>query len=1688
MDEQCRWCAEGGNLICCDFCSNAFCKKCILRNLGRKELTGILESKWYCYVCNPEPLFGLVVACDNVLENMSMASLLNQHRSRNREESEKTESEELYKLLPDLSQSSRFTGMDGNVVFNYNTLHVSKEVTKKTQQLVESTNILNRTFLSLIRTVMTSKGPADLRRVYLNSFLSVVKGLKKSIAALEESLKEEFSDLDVSSWETFCDDFNSQTAAEAELVLDISDVTRLRGLRSLAAEHLVGESSESQRLAGGTLDNPGKDNNSCAAAHTAEDVRLNPSESGVSMTKKLVVKLTPVALGQDSTSVLPKQEDSCSEDGTDETAALKDEAGGDGAASHDASAVSLHAEAAEHSNRRSPRLKTTPLRRPSDAKAKASHPAADSDSESEGDSAAAPPANTEGRILTGDEDDSDSDEVPAALLEGAAVSHSSDDEGSQASPQVAKPRLFWLAKNTPLSADKMRRKRKMLGRSSDRKGSGSESSSDGRDLPLEIQHLNTLRSMGKRPLVQRESDVAARKKRRLQPKVMKSTSHREATDSSSSSSEDKHNDDDDDDNDEDDDDHDSGSESDQKMKPITEEVSLLGAAAFHQSSGDEEPPESGPSWAAEEEDDPENRIAKKILLAQINANFSSGDDISSDDETQEDESDSDGLKEVRQREERGATDEDGEGSVSDSSESTSEHKARHHLLQHKLSLDDAASKDKAAAEVEKRSQRKDPRAGSSDSEGEDNNLEEEGDDWMSDELSGSDGENVEDVPKCFRSPKRKTPPCEDVPCILLSDSSDEQSNREDAGEKQNQGTPKGRKKIRKIMKDESLCAATQEALKEEEERCRRLADREQQMGDSREVIVIEDELSQVACSITTKLILDQDPVTKEPLVQVHGNLVTRLKPHQVDGVQFIWDNCCESVKTANSSQGSGCILAHCMGLGKTLQVVTFLHTVLLSKNLNFKTALVVCPLNTVLNWISEFKKWQSNMGLDTVKVSELGTVKTLSKRIAALRAWHTGGGVMIMGYDNYRILSSAKRISGEELEKELKSFLVDPGPDFVVCDEGHILRKEASNISKTLNAIRTKRRVVLTGTPLQNNLVEYHHMVSFIKKNLLGSLREFRNRFINPIQNGQCADSTPKDVRIMKKRAHVLHAMLSRSVQRRDYSELTKCLPPKHEYVLAVRISPLQCELYRRYLDLITGGCSVNTLLKMRPGANLFKDFQVLGRIWTHPWCLELHYIREKEKREKNQSKAAAPLKEGLGATAAASAVMATERGEGTQDDISEVPTAAVTRQAEGEAGGATFRPRTLNEGWFKSHLTEADAKVMEHSGKMVLLFQILEMAEELGDKVLVFSQSLTTLNIIEIFLKASHLARNSLVKAGMWIKNVDYYRLDGSIGPQLRQKLTDDFNKYDNQRGRLFLISTKAGSLGINLIAANRVVMFDASWNPSYDIQSIYRVYRFGQLKQVYVYRLLAQGTMEEKIYDRQVTKQSLANRVVDQQQIERHFTLNELTELYMFKPDLLDSSASSKSKRSTPAMPQDFVLAQLLQTCKDQIVSFHEHESLLDHKEDEELSEAERKAAWDEYEAESLLAARPGHDNPNLNLTSKTNEELLMLLNKTRTNVSMAFQSLQKITLHTLQDYAAHVTQQYPLLAAAEVQAKAQIWKTFDETEQQRRQAMYKDVLAQQHSLTLRIQAILNSRRNQAMQVSVTTSSTNNAGNPLN
>ena len=169
---------------------------------------------------------------------------------------------------------------------------------------------------------------------------------------------------------------------------------------------------------------------------------------------------------------------------------------------------------------------------------------------------------------------------------------------------------------------------------------------------------------------------------------------------------------------------------------------------------------------------------------------------------------------------------------------------------------------------------------------------------------------------------------------------------------------------------------------------------------------------------------------------------------------------------------------------------------------------------------------------------------------------------------------------------------MDPGPDLVICDEGHRIKNAHASISQVLKSIKTRRRVVLTGYPLQNNLLEYWCMVDFVRPNYLGTKTEFSNMFERPIQNGQCVDSTPRDMRLMMHRAHVLHNQLKGFVQRRSHRVLRKNLPPKYEHVLLVKMTPFQRKLYATFTE---------DLLAQKSVANPLKAFAVCCKIWNHP-------------------------------------------------------------------------------------------------------------------------------------------------------------------------------------------------------------------------------------------------------------------------------------------------------------------------------------------------------------------------------------------------------------------------------------------------------------------------------------------------------
>ncbi|CAL1267619.1 unnamed protein product [Larinioides sclopetarius] len=577
-------------------------------------------------------------------------------------------------------------------------------------------------------------------------------------------------------------------------------------------------------------------------------------------------------------------------------------------------------------------------------------------------------------------------------------------------------------------------------------------------------------------------------------------------------------------------------------------------------------------------------------------------------------------------------------------------------------------------------------------------------------------------------------------------------------------------------------------------------------------------------------------------------------------------------------------------------------------------------------------------------VHELTLAKDNYSRVDVLTYWQRDGGILIISYDLFRRLASAK-IKGLKSKGKatIYSSLIDPGPDIVICDEGHVLKNVNSAISKACSTINTERRIVLTGTPLQNNLLEYHCMLSFVKPHLLGTPKEFRNRFVNPIMNGQYDDSTEYDVKRMKKRIHILHKILEGCVQRCDYAALTKFLPPKHEFVISVKLSEIQIKMYRWYLDNMS---RAKTQVKIQ-GGTLFSDYNILRNLCTHPYIVRTSHERAEKRRllkfdDEEEEEFINDESEETAGNSSTSDVdevvrkyKTRSRQNNSDDDIEEEPLEAVKEKA-----------------WFDDFISDEDKYKLELSGKMVLLVDILKECEAIGDKVIVFSQSLLTFDLIEDLL--SYLDEQSVTEEeesrdirNTWRKNVDYFRMDGSTSAEFRKQYIDYFNDPANDRARLFLVSTKAGGLGTNLVGANRVIMLDASWNPSHDVQAIFRVYRFGQKKPVYIYRFLAQGTMEEKIYDRQVTKLSLSIRVVDEQQIDRHFNAAELAELYNFEPESLPN-------RPTPMVPRDNLLAEMLIKHKDWIVTYHEHDSLLQNETEEDLTEEERKAAWAEFENE--------------------------------------------------------------------------------------------------------------------------------------
>ncbi|XP_039759685.1 uncharacterized protein LOC120633521 isoform X3 [Pararge aegeria] len=724
------------------------------------------------------------------------------------------------------------------------------------------------------------------------------------------------------------------------------------------------------------------------------------------------------------------------------------------------------------------------------------------------------------------------------------------------------------------------------------------------------------------------------------------------------------------------------------------------------------------------------------------------------------------------------------------------------------------------------------------------------------------------------------------------------------GKKSYQTYGKGRRNIRKVINKKALSHSTVVANMEEFERKQRLSLRQTQL---REILGCEEGVNVVV--INDELCLEYDFDELRPVVTVDPFFTKVMKAHQYEGVKFMWDACFESVSQVQSGHaGGGCILAHCMGLGKTLQVLALLHTVLTHPRVGMQRVLVCCPLSTVLNWVDEIHKWigpvkeqiKNRKFKRKLQVFELSKLKKTYERAYQLEDWYNGGGIFIIGYELFRSLSTLDPVLDcvrTTILNKIRTALLDPGPDIVICDEGHLLKNDCSVLAVAMSRVKTRRRIILTGTPMQNNLREYYCMVNFVKPSLLGSYSEYSNRFENPIMNGQHRDSIEEDIKLMKARTHILHKVLEGCLQRQEASVLYPYLPKKHEYTVFVSLTKSQRELYTHYL----------TNYAKETKQSVLKDFHVLQKIWTHPQVLHNFFMKSRDEEKQQKIKVE------------------------KEDDL----------VAEDLGASEDTKPSTM-ETWWLPYVAESEVlDALHSSNKFLVIFRLLDECIALGDKVLIFSTSLYTMDALEYFLR----------RINNWSLGREYYRLDGSVPAEVRQKWCREFNAESNTGTKLFLISTRAGSLGLNMTAANRVVILDTSWNPAHDIQSIFRVYRFGQKKDCYIYRLVAMGTMEQKIYERSVTKQAVACRVVDEQQIDRHYNMSELTELYRLDEDGAGVAAGLAAGVRDAALLR---VAASDTPCGPLLYAVHEHDSLLRGSGEIGLAEDERAAVWSQFQEE--------------------------------------------------------------------------------------------------------------------------------------
>jgi len=554
-------------------------------------------------------------------------------------------------------------------------------------------------------------------------------------------------------------------------------------------------------------------------------------------------------------------------------------------------------------------------------------------------------------------------------------------------------------------------------------------------------------------------------------------------------------------------------------------------------------------------------------------------------------------------------------------------------------------------------------------------------------------------------------------------------------------------------------------------------------------------------------------------------LARTLRPHQREGVNFIYQ-CAMGLK---DYKGYGCILADDMGLGKTLQSVCLIYTLLKTgitadKRPTAKRIIVVCPCSLVKNWDNEFVKWLGPSGVKVLALAEADR-KTIEKDLETF-AKTSIFQILICSYECLR--THVKRLTKYE-----------GCCDLLVCDEAHRLKNSDNQTSKALDSIPVRRRILLTGTPMQNDLKEFYAMVNFTNKGVLGTQEEFNKNMLGPILRGREPDATPRQKQRMMEVQNEMSLTVNDFILRRINTVNAEHLPPKLVQVVCCNLTDIQKNMYTH---LVTSKDLQHAMDGKQ--VNCLGSIQMLMKLSNHPSLVAEHDDKSAQRQQKGKRKAA------------------TKQVKYTDGDENNFV-------APGADGVSKFLPFSSGSGG-RGNTAPVHP---EWSGKMFVLYRLMKEMRKPGnggDKIVIISNYTQTLDLI-----------GRMCRESSW----GFCRLDGSVTMKKRQKMVDEFNDPSTSLVA-FLLSSKAGGCGLNLIGGNRLVLFDPDWNPAVDKQAAARCWRDGQKKRCFTYRFLATGTVEEKIFQRQLAKEGLQSVVDDKEQVNS-FTNKDLRNLFKLRSD---------------------------------------------------------------------------------------------------------------------------------------------------------------------------------------------------------